>query len=693
MQLKKSLPLSLLALAAAAAAQTEQLPTVSVTGRSAATPVGLSSFGDTPNVRLPMQALRIDTERFKELGSSGLAALPLLDASISDAYNSLGYWASLKVRGFDVDKRNNLRRDGLPVSGETGYDLFNKAAVEVLKGASGLQSGLSSPAGLINLLTKRPDAPRLDLQLGWEQDGSWTGAVDWAQRDAAFGWRLNATASRLDPWLQGARGERQGLALAGDWQAAAGTKLEAEFELTHQSQASQAAHSLHGDRLPGADEFDTTRNLNQASWGLPVVFDNRFASLRVTRQLAAGWQLGLQAGLQRATADDRMVFPFGCSAEDVYDRYCSDGSYDVYDFRSENERRATNSLRATLDGKLGDHHLRLELLSSRFNARFERQAYNWAGTGSVFGGGGSTADPELTDENTHRRERNQELALSDQWQLGALELFAGLRASRVQRASVRTDGSRPTDYTKRFNTPWLGASWQLQPELRIYVSTGQGLETEVAPNRARYRNAGEALVLKSRQHEIGLKAGSQTVDWSIAAFEVTRPAWSDIGSCDADNSCLRQADGEARHRGLEAQADLKWRGGGLLGSAMWLQARRDGAQDAAVNGKQPVNVPARQFRLQLRQRLVDGLDGSLALIHEGRRAVLPDNSLKLPSWTRLDAALRWDVATGGQLWRWRFGVDNLANRKAWKESPYQFGHVYLYPLAPRIARLSLDLAL
>ena len=77
---------------------------------------------------------------------AGLSALPLLDASISDAYNALGYWASLKVRGFDVDKRNNLRRDGLPVSGETGYDLFNKSAVEVLKGASGLQAGVSSPA-------------------------------------------------------------------------------------------------------------------------------------------------------------------------------------------------------------------------------------------------------------------------------------------------------------------------------------------------------------------------------------------------------------------------------------------------------------------------------------------------------------------------------------------------------------------
>lgn len=690
---KSCFSLSLLALAAAAGAQTQQLPTVAVTGRNSAAPVMIGSFGDTPNVRLPLQALRIDTERFKELGSAGLAALPLLDASVSDAYNALGYWASLKVRGFDVDKRNNLRRDGLPVSGETGYDLFNKAAVELLKGASGLQAGVSSPAGLINLLTKRPDANRLDLSLGWEQDGNWTGAIDWAQRNNGFGWRLNAIASRLDPWLQGARGERQGLALATDWRLSASTLIEAEIEATHQSQPSQAAHSLLGNRLPSPAEFDFTRNLNSAPWGLPVVSDNRFASLRLSYKLSADWQLGLQAGLQRSSTDDRMVFPFGCSAENAWDRYCSDGSFDLYDFRSENEGRDTDSLRATLDGRLGDHRLRIELLSSHFTASFERQAYNYAGTGSVFGGGSSQAAPELTDENTNRRERNQEIGISDQLQLGDLELFAGLRLARVQRAAVRTDGSRPTDYTKRFTTPWLGASWQLAPDLRLYASSGQGLETEVAPNRPRYRNAGEALVLKSRQHEIGLKSGSQTVDWSVAAFEVTRPAWSDVGACDADASCVRQADGDARHRGLEAQADLKWAGGGLLGSAMWLQARTQGAQDASLNGKRPVNVPAQQYRLQLRQNLLDGLQASASLIHEGRRAILPDNSLELPAWTRVDAALRWDVASGGQLWRWRVAVDNLAGKKAWKESPYQFGHVYLYPLAPRTVRLSLDLAL
>ena len=44
-----------------------------------------------------------------------------------------------------------------------------------------------------------------------------------------------------------------------------------------------------------------------------------------------------------------------------------------------------------------------------------------------------------------------------------------------------------------FSTPWLGLSWRTTPATTVYASWGQGIESEVAPNRARYSNAGQAL--------------------------------------------------------------------------------------------------------------------------------------------------------------------------------------------------------
>jgi iron complex outermembrane receptor protein len=42
---------------------------------------------------------------------------------------------------------------------------------------------------------------------------------------------------------------------------------------------------------------------------------------------------------------------------------------------------------------------------------------------------------------------------------------------------------------------------------------------------------------------------------------------------------------------------------------------------------------------------------------------------------------------------WVLGIDNVTNRRYWRESPYQFSHAYLYPGAPRTFRLSLTVAL
>jgi iron complex outermembrane recepter protein len=124
---------------------------------------------------------------------------------------------------------------------------------------------------------------------------------------------------------------------------------------------------------------------------------------------------------------------------------------------------------------------------------------------------------------------------------------------------------------------------------------------------------------------------------------------------------------------------------------MALRARREGSADTSLNGLRPTNVPARALKLQAAWN-VDALPG-LALIgfitHEGERMVLPDNSIATPGWTRIDLAARWRQTLGAQqAIVWRLGLDNATDQRAWQEAPYQFGHAYLYPLAPRSLRLS-----
>jgi iron complex outermembrane receptor protein len=75
---------------------------------------------------------------------------------------------------------------------------------------------------------------------------------------------------------------------------------------------------------------------------------------------------------------------------------------------------------------------------------------------------------------------------------------------------------------------------------------------------------------------------------------------------------------------------------------------------------------------------------------EGGREVLPDNTARIPGWTRYDLGARYVQAAGGTMLTWRAGVDNVFDRRAWREAPYQYDHAYLFPLAPRTFHASVE---
>ena len=112
-----------------------------------------------------------------------------------------------------------------------------------------------------------------------------------------------------------------------------------------------------------------------------------------------------------------------------------------------------------------------------------------------------------------------------------------------------------------------------------------------------------------------------------------------------------------------------------------------------MNGLRPVNVPRATLRAaaEYRPEAWAGLALQANVSAEGDRTVLPyDESVRIPGWGKLDLAARWKQQWAGTMLVWRLGVDNATDRLAWKESPYQFGHVYLYPLSPRTWRASVQ---
>jgi iron complex outermembrane receptor protein len=477
--------------------------------------------------------------------------------------------------------------------------------------------------------------------------------------------------------------------------------LEAEVESSHRSQPSQPGFSMLGNAVPAPG--NPRVSLNNQPWSQPVVFDGTTASLRWQQRLANDWRFTAHAATQQLRTDDRLAFPFGCTdpkpePNGTYypDRYCPNGNFDLYDYRSENERRRLDVLDLSLQGRLQTgavgHALTAGVLQSRVRNRFQQQAYNFVGEGNVDGTLVTPPDPKLTAESTNVDERSTELYLRDAVALtDSLTAWLGLRHTRIVRDSVRTDGSASTNYAQPFTTPWIAVSYAFAPAQMVYASWGEGVESTVVPNRGRYTNAGEALTAVSRQAEVGLKGASDAFEWSVAWFDIQRPQSADFCD-DRDAICTTRLDGTAHHRGIDATASWRRDGWTLRAGMQWLQARREGSESPSINGLTPPNVPAYTLNLQVAYDVapLPGLNLQAAVTQQGSRMVLPDNSATLPGYARVDAGLRFDTRLAGAQTTWRAGIDNLFDKRAWRESPYQFGHVYLYPLAPRTLRLSVQ---
>jgi iron complex outermembrane recepter protein len=657
----------------------------------------VTAVGDAPLQRTPISAAVITATQMQAVGAKRLADVIQLDASASDAYNATGYWDYATVRGFVLDNKFNYRRDGLPISAETYLSIDNKERIEILKGTSGMQAGTSAPGGLINYVVKRPlttAQPLRTIKIEAASAGNISTAADLAGRfgtDNALGYRLNLAADKLNTRAPNTQGSSQLAALAMDWRIGKDSLLEAEVEYSQRSQPSVPGLSLLGNALPAAD---ARVNINNQAWSQPVVLQGTTASLRFEQALSSQWRWAAHWASQQLKSDDRAAFPFGCTAAFSYNTYCPNGDADLYDYRSDGERRNSQAMQLQLKGKFAtgpaQHDLALALLRSSLRERGNTFAYNPIGTVNTLTPTQLPADPTPTQAYTQRDNTSTELSVSDAISWGSQwTTWLGLRHTQLSRAASSVNAQ--TSYSQSINTPWAAVGYQLNPATLVYVSHGHGIESRVVPNLPAYgAQAGQPLAtLRSRQTELGVKSAQGDTQWSLAWFNITRPLVSDTGSSVS-------FDGVQRHSGLEASAQTQLGPWQLGGSASIIRARQqDATINTALNSEQPTNVPNAVARLNAAYRFaaLPRLAANAALSHEGTRRVLPNGSVTLPAWTRLDAGLAYTHRAAGTQLTWNLGIDNLLNRQFLKESPTQFGHVYLFPQQPRTARLGLTLSL
>ncbi|MFK3737835.1 TonB-dependent siderophore receptor [Massilia sp. TN1-12] len=586
-------------------------------------------------------------------------------AGVTRQQNGGDTWDQLVIRGLPVENRTNYRLNGtLPIMNFSQVALENKERVEVLKGATALYYGFTSPAGVVNFVTKRAGSvPVTSFGLTLDDNGSAVATADVARRFGArqeFGVRINAAGGTLGSHLDGVGNGNRGFGSAAlDWRVGPRLRLRADLEYDRRRVTEQV-----GITLPTAVNGVITlpravdpRKLVGPSW---ATFDaeSKNVQLRADYALNDDWAVTVEAGHAETERDRRLpIFRFNSNAAVATGagRITGNIQYLAVD---------SDMVRAELAGGFATGALRHDLTIGAsatdkgqdpvYQANYTIPAQNLYDPIPIVN---YTVGPRsATPTSAALDSRDKGLYAIDRVTLGQWQAIAGVR--RVQYRSDQ--GSNHYDVSK--TTPMAALVWRPDAAVSLYASTAQGLEEgETAPTGSANQNERMAPGV-SRQKEVGARWRAPSgLLLQAALFDITRPGYY------TNAANVFTADGEQRYRGVELAAQgrltrqLSWQGSAQVLDPAF---RHIGP---AYDGKAPENASRRTASSFLSWDLdaVPGLSLNAGAYFTGRRPVNDLDQAFLGGNTLFSVGGRYVGQVAGLRTTWQLNVDNAADKRYW----------------------------
>jgi iron complex outermembrane receptor protein len=146
--------------------------------------VEAGTFRGASVMEVPSTVNVITREVLELQGASGLYDALRNTAGVTRQQNGGETWDQLVIRGMTVENRTNYRLNGsMPIMNFAQIAMEDKERVEVLKGASALYYGFTSPAGVVNFVTKRAgNTPVTSAGLTLDDKGTAVANVDVGRR-------------------------------------------------------------------------------------------------------------------------------------------------------------------------------------------------------------------------------------------------------------------------------------------------------------------------------------------------------------------------------------------------------------------------------------------------------------------------------------------------------------------------------
>lgn len=670
---------------AAAYSQETQLPQVEVTASNApAAPafrvpsVVSATKTETPLLDIPQTVNAVEQTLIREQRvvrmHDALRNVPGVFAAGGE-----GRRDQFSIRGFSAEL--DMYADG--IRDTASYrDFSNIERVEVLKGPAAMLFGRGSAGGIINRVTKKPTAETVrEIQATFGSDDFKRAEWDLGGALAAGAdFRLTGAYEQGGMFRDQLKNELANLAGSVGFKLAPATTLLAQFEWQHHERTpDRGVPSLNGKPAPVAisnfygELFDYgERDVLNGGLTLDHVIsgDTRFkAALRMnTMELDAvnTRSTGLTAG-STMVARNTTRFPkereFGFAQAELTHKL---------------DLGATRHLLlAGYEHGWQKGHLQVWQVTAP-SISLHNPAYT--APAPVFTDASKTYDTRFTG-TTDAVYLQDQITLSPRWKavVGTrYDIFdqrqeAGL-ANKVQVAAMQR--------TDRAWSPRAGLIYQPDAATSWYVSGSRSFQPK-ADDLLFTKTADTNLApTEATQYEFGNKneffGGRLAVN--AALYHITM---TNVATADPANPGQTIQVGEERHQGFEIDASGELPGGWrVYGGATWLDPRVTKSNDTpSTVGHRSANVPRQAANLWVSKDLGDGWRAGLGAYYVGQRYAAVDNTVALPSYTRLDAAISYSTKAV----ELALNLRNLADRVYYESATNNF---QLAPGAPRSAMLT-----
>ncbi|MCX5589944.1 TonB-dependent siderophore receptor [Alcaligenes endophyticus] len=636
----------------------------------------------TPLIEIPQSISVITQEQLRQQGAHTLNQALRYTSGV--AVESRGAVASrldqFTIRGFSATSLlDGLRvfgsRDALPQ-----IDAYRLEQVDVLKGPSSVMFGQGGPGGVVNQVSKRPQAERLnevELQAGnfkyKRANVDFTGALD---EDERWLYRLTGAAYKANGQVAHTKEERYFIAPALTWNIDPDTQLTLLANLQHDP------HMGSYGSMPGL------RTVFEASDGIrldPDFYDgdvNFEKSDRKHHSVAYEFEKKFN---EHITIRSKARY---LHSEGVYRSVYSNG------FRAGSERilnRNKGGTNAKMDSYALDNHAVFTVDTGRvWHTVLAGVDFAKLKTGTLNSSWDATLPLDVLRPDYYQdhgdlnwvsygtgHQYQTGVYLQDQMQFEKLSILAGGRydwsrnMSSARSLSTGVDTSSATR-AKAF-TGRLGAIYNFDNGLAPYINFSQSFE----PQSGTDRDDKPFDPLRGEQYEIGMKfqpPGTSSL-YSMALFDIRRKnLLTAIPNC-VGSKCQEQT-GEIRTQGIELEARGQVTEQLNLIANYSLITNEYTKDNASVSrpslvGMAQAGIPKHQASLWVHYQLphdtmLAGLGVAAGLRYRGSSFGDTQEGFKVPGTTLVDMAVDYDLAhvhpqlKGAQI---AVNVSNLFNRR------------------------------